>query len=161
MAAASPTVAGRVVNVMRATLRHRPQACRPDNAPMRLVVVLDCADADALANFWSAALGFRRGRFHPPYVRLRDPAERWPNLLLQHVPEPKAGKNRMHLDIQVTDVAPEVQRLVALGAVEVQPAHDDGGYLTAILADPQGNEFCVIAPPEGSYDRDRLTGSPP
>jgi predicted enzyme related to lactoylglutathione lyase len=127
---------------------------------MRLVLVLDCADADTLADFWSAALGYRRGRFHPPYVRLRDPHERWPNLLLQQVPEPKHGKNRMHLDIQVTDVAPEVERLLALGARVVQPAHDDNGYLTAILADPQGNEFCVIAPPEDSYDRRQLTDSP-
>jgi len=127
---------------------------------MRLLYVLDCADADALADFWAAALGFTRGRFRPPYVRLRDPHGRWPDLLLQQVPEPKAGKNRMHLDIQVTDVAPEVARLRALGATEVQPAHDDGGYLTAILADPQGNEFCVIRPAEGSRDWAQLTGSP-
>ncbi|HEX6196654.1 MAG TPA: VOC family protein [Jiangellaceae bacterium] len=123
---------------------------------MRLIVVLDCADADALADFWSSALGFRRGRFHPPYVRLVDPSERWPNLLLQQVPEPKSGKNRMHLDIQVADVDPEVERLTALGATVVSPAHDDEGFLTAILADPQGNEFCVIRPPEGGYDQERL-----
>jgi catechol 2,3-dioxygenase-like lactoylglutathione lyase family enzyme len=117
--------------------------------PMRLVVVLDCVDADALADFWSSALGFRRGPFHPPYVRLVDPSERWPDLLLQQVPEPKAGKNRMHVDIHVADVPAEVARLVALGADVVEPAHDDEGFLTAILADPQGNEFCVIKPPEG------------
>jgi predicted enzyme related to lactoylglutathione lyase len=116
---------------------------------MRLVVVLDCVDADSLADFWSATLGFRRDRFDPPYVRLVDPDQRWPNLLLQQVPEPKSGKNRMHLDIQVTDVQAEVVRLTALGASVVDPAHDDGGFLTAILADPQGNEFCVIRPPGG------------
>lgn len=124
---------------------------------MRLVVVLDCVDADALADFWSSALGFRRGSFHPPYVRLADPEERWPNLLLQQVPEPKSGKNRMHLDIQVADVHPEIERLTALGASIVDPPRDDGGFLTAILADPQGNEFCVIKPPEGGYDHQRLT----
>jgi predicted enzyme related to lactoylglutathione lyase len=123
---------------------------------MRLLFVLDCVDADGLADFWSAALGFRRGSFHPPYVRLSDPAERWPNLLLQQVPEPKAGKNRMHLDIQVTDVDAEVERLTALGARVVQPPHDDAGYLTAILADPQDNEFCVIRPANDSYDYRRL-----
>jgi catechol 2,3-dioxygenase-like lactoylglutathione lyase family enzyme len=117
--------------------------------PMRLVVVLDCVDADALADFWSSALGFRRGPFHPPYVRLVDPSERWPDLLLQQVPEPKVGKNRMHVDIHVADVPAEVARLVALGAAVVDPPHDDEGFLTAILADPQGNEFCVIRPPEG------------
>jgi predicted enzyme related to lactoylglutathione lyase len=115
---------------------------------MRLVVVLDCADADALADFWSSALGFRRGSFHPPYVRLVDPRQRWPSLLLQQVPEPKPGKNRMHLDLQVADVQVEVERLTALGATVLDPPHDDQGFLTAILADPQGNEFCVIKPPQ-------------
>jgi predicted enzyme related to lactoylglutathione lyase len=126
---------------------------------MRLVVVLDCVDADALADFWSSALGFRRGRFHPPYVRLVDPNERWPNLLLQQVPEPKTGKNRMHLDIQVVDVDAEVERLTALGASVVAAPHDDAGFLTAILTDPQGNEFCVITPPATGYDRERLAAA--
>jgi predicted enzyme related to lactoylglutathione lyase len=123
---------------------------------MRLLVVLDCVGADALAYFWSSALGLRRGSFHPPYVRLVDPDERWPNLLLQQVPEPKTGKNRMHLDLQVAEVHAEVDRLTALGASVVDPPHDDAGFLTATLADPQGNEFCVIRPPEGGYDHQRL-----
>lgn len=122
---------------------------------MRLVVVLDCADADTLADFWSSALGFERGPFDPPYVQLTDPEDRWPILLLQQVPEPKSGKNRMHLDLQVADVHSEVERLTALGATLVDPPHDDDGFLTAILADPQGNEFCVIRPPE---DADTLAG---
>jgi len=46
--------------------------------------------------------------------------------------------------------------LGALGATVVDPPHDDAGFLTAILADPQGNEFCVIKPPEGSYDEQRV-----
>jgi predicted enzyme related to lactoylglutathione lyase len=123
---------------------------------MRLLFVLDCADADALANFWAAALGLRRSSFHPPYVRLSDPQERWPNLLLQQVPEPKSGKNRMHLDIQVANVQSEVDRLTRLGATIVSPAHDDAGFLTAILADPQGNEFCVIRPAGDSHDAAKL-----
>jgi predicted enzyme related to lactoylglutathione lyase len=119
---------------------------------MRLVVVLDCVDADALADFWAPALGFRRGPFDPPYVRLTDPGGQWPDLLLQQVPERKSGKNRMHLDLQVPDVATEVDRLTALGATVVDPAHDDDGFRTAVLADPQGSEFCVIRPPDG-YER--------
>ncbi len=123
---------------------------------MRLLIVLDCVDADTLADFWASALGFRRERFHAPYVRLVDPNERWPNLLLQQVPEPKSGKNRMHLDVQTLDVGAEVERLRALGARLVVAPHDDAGFLTAILADPQDNEFCVISPPEGSYDGRQL-----
>jgi predicted enzyme related to lactoylglutathione lyase len=120
---------------------------------MRLVMVLDCADADTLADFWSTALGYRRQRFGFPYVRLTDPAGARPDLLLQQVPEPKAGKNRMHLDLQVLDVEAEADRLVAAGARIVQPAHDDDGFWTIVLQDPQGNEFCVLRPPDGD---DRL-----
>jgi len=120
---------------------------------MRLVIVLDCVAADTLADFWTTALGYRRGPFDRPYVRLTDPSGRWPDLLLQQVPERKSGKNRMHLDLQVFDVGAEVERLVAAGASVVDPAHDDEGFLTAVLADPQGNEFCVIRPPDGD---DRL-----
>ena len=123
---------------------------------MRLLYVLDCVDADTLADFWTAALGLRRGPFHPPYVRLSDPEGHWPNLLLQQVPEPKTGKNRMHIDLQVADVGGEVARLRSLGAAVVSPAHDDDGYLTAILTDPEGNEFCVITPPAGTGDHHHL-----
>jgi predicted enzyme related to lactoylglutathione lyase len=116
---------------------------------MRLVMVLDCADADALADFWAAALGYRRGPFGAPYVRLTDPGGRWPDLLLQQVPERRSGKNRMHLDMQVRDADAEAGRLTALGATILHPAHDDEGFLTTVLADPEGNEFCVIRPPDG------------
>lgn len=127
---------------------------------MRLIFVLDCADPQVLADFWVAALGFRRHDFHPPYLRLSDPDRRWPDLLLQQVPEPKSGKNRMHLDIQVAEAAQaaaEIDRLRDLGATVLVGPHDDGGYWTTVLADPQGNEFCVIVPPSGSRDRQQLT----
>ena len=116
---------------------------------MRLVVVLDCRDADALADFWSTALGFERGPYAAPYVRLTDPSKAKPDLLLQQVPEPRTGKNRMHLDLQMLDVEAEVERLVAAGARVVEPAHDDDGFWTAVLEDPQGNVFCVLRPPDG------------
>ena len=58
---------------------------------MRLVIVLDCVDADALAAFWTVALGYHRTPFEPPYVRLTDPGERWPDLLLR---APAPGRRR-------------------------------------------------------------------
>ena len=125
---------------------------------MRVLMVLDCVDANALADFWAAALGFRRGRFHPPYVRLVDRRGKLPDLLLQQVPEKKQGKNRMHLDIQVKNLQPELARLSDLGARVVVPTHDDAGFLTTVLADPEGNEFCVIVPPTDGYDWGQLTG---
>ena len=71
-------------------------------------------------------------------------------LWFQKVPEPKQGKNRMHLDIQVSEVQPELDRLLGLGATVVVPTHDDSGFVTTVLADPQGNEFCLIVPPQRS-----------
>jgi hypothetical protein len=95
---------------------------------------------------------FRAARYVRDYLA--------PNLLLQQVPEAKRGKNRMHLDIQVLELAPELSRLSGLGARVVWPPHDDNGFLTAVLADPEANEFCVIVPPPGGYDRDRLRSGP-
>ncbi len=127
---------------------------------MRLVYVLDCADPEALADFWGQALGFRRHRFHSPYLRLSDPDRRWPDLLLQQVREAKSVKNRMHLDMQVTDAVratAEIDRLTGLGAAVLVGPYDDDGYWTTVLADPQGNEFCVIVPPAGSDSWVQLT----
>jgi predicted enzyme related to lactoylglutathione lyase len=117
---------------------------------MRINYVLDCADADALADFWAAALGYERGDFRPPspYVSLDGSAAGQPDWLLQQVPEPKPGKNRMHVDLRVTDSEPEVARLLTLGATVLQGPFDDEGHWTTVLADPEGNEFCVIVSPQ-------------
>lgn len=114
---------------------------------MELVWVLDCADPDRLAGFWSATLGYDIGPLGGTYVGLTDPSGRRPTLLLQRVPEPKTVKNRMHLDLRVRDMDPEVARLEALGAERVRGPFDDDGWLTTVLTDPDGNEFCVIVPP--------------
>ncbi|HEY8453470.1 MAG: VOC family protein [Micromonosporaceae bacterium] len=119
---------------------------------MRLLYVLDCADPEALAGFWSAALGFQPGRYHPPYLRLSDPS----GPAVATVPEPKSGKNRMHPDIQVRQLEPDLTRLRDLGATVLVPPHDDAGYPTTVLADPEGNEFCLVVPPPGSYGRRQL-----
>jgi Glyoxalase-like domain len=69
------------------------------------------------------------------------------------VPEFKATKNRMHLDLRVLDLEPEVSRLVALGA-----RHSTGellqnnGWAWYVLLDPDGNEFCVLRPPDENRD---------
>jgi predicted enzyme related to lactoylglutathione lyase len=117
---------------------------------MRINYVLDCADADTLAGFWAAALGFKRGAWRPPspYVSLTRPGAEQPEMLLQQVPEPKQVKNRMHLDLRVADSEAEVARLITLGAAVLQGPFDDEGHWTTVLADPEGNEFCVIVSPE-------------
>lgn len=70
-----------------------------------------------------------------------------PRLYFQKVPEPKAVKNRVHLDLRADDVEAEVKRLAALGAAEL---HRHGSWVT--LRDPEGNEFCMV----GGSGEDRL-----
>ncbi|WP_435111715.1 VOC family protein [Nocardiopsis synnemataformans] len=118
---------------------------------MRLVCVLDTNDLHAAADFWCAALGFEREEGqHPVYLALKDPNGRWPDLVLQKVPEPRPGKNRMHLDLLVHDVAAEIERVRALGAEVLRPTYEEDGHLLAVMADPEGNEFCVVQRLDGT-----------
>lgn len=113
---------------------------------IRISVVLDCSDPERLAAFWTAALEYERVAEDGTFVGLRDPGGRLPTLVLQRVPEPKSAKNRMHLDVFSTEYASHLERLVKLGATVVTPEHveSDGMRLT-VLADPEGNEFCLLA----------------
>jgi predicted enzyme related to lactoylglutathione lyase len=112
---------------------------------MHIAVVLDCADPEGLAQFWAEALGYRRQPLEEPYLMLL-PAQRGggPGLTLQRVPEPKADKNRMHIDLHVEDVDREVARLVALGATRRSGELVEVGFRWVVLGDPEGNEFCVV-----------------
>jgi predicted enzyme related to lactoylglutathione lyase len=107
-------------------------------------LVLDCADPEALASFWAAALGLERLGNAGAYVLLASPTRALPKLLLQRVDEPKRVKNRMHLDIEIPDVDAEVARLEAVGATRIveQPRREHGSRWM-VMADPEGNEFCV------------------
>ena len=116
-------------------------------------VVLDCLDPVALADFWQAAIGFaQRTGDGDPYVTLSGSSLRRPlnHLTLQRVPEPKVGKARLHLDLFAGDVTAEVTRLEALGARVLSRLPEDAegdDLLMAVMADPEGNELCVIARP--------------
>ena len=109
-----------------------------------LGLVLDCADPDKLAEFWSAAIGYTLLGGAGNYVLLVDGEGKQPKLLLQRVEEPKAGKNRMHFDIETPTVDAEAARLEALGAQRiVDDAIEEHGNRWVVMADPEGNEFCV------------------
>ena len=111
---------------------------------VRIEVTLDCADLDAIAAFWQGALGYRRE--DPVKSRFVSLTDDGPALSLQRVPEPKAGKNRMHLDLLVDDLNAQVARLHALGARSVPPGwREEFGQRWFVLADPEGNEFCVLS----------------
>ena len=110
----------------------------------RVELVLDCAEPQRLATFWRGALGYRDYYTDATLVVLVPREGIAAPLLLQGVPEPKAGKNRMHLDIVVSDLEAEIHRLQALGAHRI----DDGvqsleGTRWVRMSDPEQNEFCV------------------
>jgi hypothetical protein len=109
-----------------------------------LEVVLDCSDPEKLMGFWRDAMGYRV-YYSEPSLAVLVPVDMTASpLLLQWVPEPKAGQNRMHLDIVTAEVEVEVNRLEALGARRL---HDDvrrfGPTRWVTMADPENNEFCV------------------
>lgn len=111
-------------------------------------VTLDCVDLDLIGRFWSQALDLSDVESEGEYLLLRaEPGAARTGvrgLAVQRVPEAKAGKNRMHLDVVVEDVEPEVDRLLALGATVLARETEATADATVIMGDPEGNEFCVI-----------------
>jgi predicted enzyme related to lactoylglutathione lyase len=117
--------------------------------PMRIEVTLDCSDLDATAAFWGAAL--RCSVDHVIDGRYLSLHGAGIVLSLQCVAEPKTVKNRMHLDLLVGDVEAEVRRLSALGATRLtSTARKEFGQVWFVLADPEGNEFCVARGPSST-----------
>lgn len=111
------------------------------------MITIDCREPRRLAEFWTAACELRIAHdFDGEYMML-GPAEgaTGPHIGLQKVPEPRTGKNRVHIDLGAEDRTAEVQRLVGLGATEVAE-HTAPGFSWTVLTDPEGNEFCVAQP---------------
>jgi predicted enzyme related to lactoylglutathione lyase len=110
----------------------------------KIGLVLDCTDPTRLARFWSEALGYTNLGGAGNYVMLVDPESVRPKLLLQAVPEAKTAKNRMHFDIEASNVQGEATRLESLGARRLEEdLRTEHGSNWVIMADPEGNEFCV------------------
>ena len=138
-------------------------------------ITIDCADPDRLARFWAAALGYKI-QDPPPgfesweaFLEARNfPRERWndfsavvdpdgvgPRIFFQRVPEEKAIKNRLHLDVNVGGkhgtpaeerrerVDAGVERLMILGATMLDAREGPFGERWVVLEDPEGNEFCL------------------
>jgi len=121
----------------------------PSGPQLRIqCLAVDSTDPAALATFWAETLGWRRTYEDEDEVVLEPPAGSpedgvVPDLIFLRVPEDKAGKNRLHLDLRPVDQAAEVARLEALGARRVSVGQGDD-VTWVVLADPDGNEFCVL-----------------
>lgn len=114
-----------------------------DPAPKVGSVVIDCNDLPRMLEFWSAALGYQpREAPEDDWVVLTDPAGRGVNVSLSKVPEPRVGKNRLHLDLYSVDQPGDVQRLVELGASVERESSEEEDFV--VLSDPEGNLFCVV-----------------
>lgn len=112
-----------------------------------MVVVLDVNDLRRETAFWSAALGYPVQGPVDQFMVLRpdDPGDPRPHLILQTVPERKAGKNRAHLDLRFPDRDAARDRLLSLGATMLQDEPNCiGSHCWYLMADPEGNEFCVV-----------------
>jgi predicted enzyme related to lactoylglutathione lyase len=109
-------------------------------------VVIDVEDVERASQFWAAALHLVVRDADPTFVVLMDPNRRWANVSIQRSDGPKAGPNRVHLDLYSDNQRGEVERLTDLGAVRLARDYPpDADYI--VMADPDGNEFCVIASP--------------
>jgi predicted enzyme related to lactoylglutathione lyase len=109
-------------------------------------IVVDCSDPERVAAFWAEVLGWQPRR-ETEYLWMSasgDPAGADLKLVFAPVPEPKAVKNRVHIDVNPSgcDQDEEVERLLGLGAARVDIGQGEVPWV--VLADPEGNEFCVL-----------------
>jgi len=113
-------------------------------------VVVDSRDPRTLGLWWRDALGWVVVGESADELEIAPSQGAHPTVLFGAVPEEKSGKNRLHLDFVPDDQAAEVDRLIGMGASRVDIGQADVPWV--VLADPEGNEFCVLAARPGSPD---------
>ena len=136
--------------MLATALRVRPPRSYVDHVTLHMqAIVVDANDPAAQARFWQQALDWRityesedEYVLEPPVGSPQDGVA--PDLLFLKVPEGKTVKNRLHIDLRPDDQAAEVARLESLGARRVEIGQGETRWV--VLADPEGNEFCVLPP---------------
>jgi hypothetical protein len=132
---------------------------------LRLVqIAMDARDDSAVGRFWAEALGWGASieepgvtNVEPPGVAYPDPSTVFIDVIA--VPEPKTVKNRVHLDLATTSAAHQAALLARLQDLGATPADVGRGDVSwTVLADPEGNEFCVLAPGLGGTDIGPVAG---
>jgi hypothetical protein len=105
-------------------------------------VVVDSADPVSLGRWWADALGWVVINDASDEYEIRQAPDRLPGLIFVPVTEPKVVKNRLHIDFRPDDQDAEVNRLLELGAERTDVGQGSPPWV--VLADPEGNEFCVL-----------------
>jgi predicted enzyme related to lactoylglutathione lyase len=110
-------------------------------------ITIDCADPVSLAGFWSRLLDRPVSDEHdgPDWVTVGSRRDSAPRLTFQRVIEPKRGKVRIHLDVQVDDIDGGLADVLALGGRWTGARHDyPGEGVVMVMTDPEGHEFCIV-----------------
>ncbi|MEO1063309.1 MAG: VOC family protein [Actinomycetota bacterium] len=111
-------------------------------------IIVASRDPIALGRWWCEALGWVAVDDGPEVVEIQPEPGRMPGMLFVPVEQPEARQNRIHVDLRPDDQDAEVERLIGLGASRLDLGQGDVPWV--ILADPEGNEFCVLAARRGS-----------
>jgi predicted enzyme related to lactoylglutathione lyase len=108
-------------------------------------IAFDCANAASLADFWVAVTGYAKVTASEEYAFVVHPDKVGPALMFNKVPEGKVVKNRVHVEVDTNDLEAEVSRIEGLGATRLA-FHRSEEFNAAwmVMADPEGNEFCVV-----------------
>ena len=106
-------------------------------------VTIDCTDPRTVAEFWLALLDYRIVPNLTGSIQTADPDGRGPRILFTPAGSPKKAKNRLHFDLRPDDQARTIARALELGASRVNIGQT-GDESWVVLADPEGNEFCVL-----------------
>lgn len=113
-------------------------------------VVVDCENPERLAEFWCQVLGYEVVFRTEDIVDIAKDADTFPGIEFIRVDRHERRKSTLHIDLNPEDQAAEVERLLALGAERIDVGQGtDAAWV--VLADPEGNAFCVLAP-QRSWD---------
>ncbi len=124
--------------------------CVSEKPALWWAVTIDCHEPRRLGRFWAELLAtpmMDAGPDRPGWVRLQPLASHGPFINFQPVQERKVGKLRLHLDVLVRDLESGAERVVALGGTDTGRRETLSRGSIAVMLDPEGKEFCVLAPP--------------
>ena len=110
-------------------------------------VTIDCVDPIRMSTFWGTLLDIAPSREHgddPNWATLGSRSGTRPRLTFQRVPEPKSAKVRIHLDVQVEDIAAGRRQVEALGGRWTGTRNDYDEGVVLVMTDPEGHEFCLV-----------------